>query len=150
MILDKIDNLNRYNLPLKEKILQFLKSRDAQTVPDGEHEIDGRNLFVRVMSGPLKPAAENKFETHRAYADLQYVASGVELMQVAPNDLLKSITPYDKEGDFEFYQATDAITDLVVRAGEFTIFYPGEAHRPSCLYRQAPPVYKKLVFKIKI
>ena len=81
---------------------------------------------------------------------MQYIVSGIELMQIAPNDALTSIVDYDAKGDYQFYQATDAITDLVVRAGEFTYFYPGEAHRPSCLYKNNTSLVKKLVFKIKI
>jgi len=92
MIIDAITQLSRYSIPQKEKIIAFLKSRDLRSVPDGEHEIDGRELFVRVMSYTPKPAAENKFEAHRVYADLQYVVEGVELMQTAPADQLKPVT----------------------------------------------------------
>lgn len=150
MILDNIQNLSRYALPYKEKIAEFLNSRDPRNVPDGEHEICGRELFVRVMSNELKEANENKFETHQIYADLQYVASGVELMQVTPRDQLITITQYDQNGDYQFFKSEKFITDLVVREGEFTIFYPGEAHRPSCIYQNNKGKTKKLVFKIKI
>ncbi len=150
MITDNIKQLSRYALPYKDKIIAFLESRDPNLVDDGEHEIDGRNLFVRVMSYEPKPAEENKFEAHRVYADLQYVASGIELMQTAPNDQISPITEYDPIKEYQFYKAGGAINDLVVRQGEFTIFFPGEAHRPSCLYKDQRVKVKKLVFKIKI
>ncbi len=150
MILDHIDHLPRYALPYKDKIIAFLKAQDPKTVPDGEHEIDGRNLFVRVMSYEPKPAAENKFEAHRIYADLQYVADGVELMQVVSSDRLTPITEYLPEKEYQFFSAEKDITDLVVRTGEFTIFYPGEAHKPSCRHESNVGIVKKLVFKIKM
>jgi biofilm protein TabA len=150
MILDRIEHLNRYSLPHREKILGFLNSRDARSVADGEHEIDGRDLFVRVMTLELKPSTENRFETHQMYADLQYIAQGVELMQVAPVDQLKPATQYDAKGDYQFFTAEQFITDLVVRTGEFAIFYPGEAHRPGCLHPASQGPVKKLVFKIRL
>ncbi len=150
MILDTLEHLPRHAIPYADQILAFLKSRDPLTVPDGEHEIDGRNLFVRVMSYEPKPAQENKFETHRLHADVQYMARGIELMQVCPTDQLKPITEYDAKGDFHFFTSNGCITDLCVRQGEFTFFYPGEAHRPSCLYQNTRCSVKKLVFKIRI
>lgn len=150
MISDHINNISRYNIPNMDKILHYLSNNDPKQVADGEHEIDGRNLFVRVMSYEPKPAAENKFETHQVYADLQFVASGIELMQLAPADQLTPLTAYDAAGDYHFFSAKVAITDLVVREGEFTVFFPGEAHRPSCRYADNTNKVKKLVFKIKI
>ncbi len=150
MILDNIQQLKRYQVPQAEAILRFIANNDCVNLPDGEMEIDGRNLFVRIMSYIPKPAAENKFETHQVHADVQYVAQGIELMQVAPSDALTPSTDYDAKGDYRFYAADKNITDLVVRQGEFTVFYPGEAHRPSCLYQNNKNMVKKLVFKIKI
>jgi YhcH/YjgK/YiaL family protein len=36
-----------------------------------------------------------------------------------------------------------------VRAGEFVVYFPGEAHRPMCQRGLGPEAVKKLVFKIK-
>ena len=150
MIHDSLQNLSRYTVPQSNVILAFLKSRDPKSVVDGEHEIEGRNLFVRVMSNELKPAAENQFEAHEIYADLQYVAEGVELMQTVPADKLSPPTAQDLKGDYQFFKASDGWTDIVVRAGEFVVFFPGEAHRPGCLYKDHRGKIKKLVFKIKM
>ncbi len=150
MILDNIQQLKRYQVPQTEAILKFIATHDCVNLPDGEMEIDGRNLFVRIMSYAPKPADQNRFETHRINADLQYVAQGIELMQIVPSDALTPATDYDAKGDYQFYTAEKNITDLVVRQGEFTVFYPGEAHRPSCLYQNNKGLVKKLVFKIKI
>jgi biofilm protein TabA len=149
MIRDRIDNLDLYDIPFKDKIIQFLHSHDPKLIPDGEHEIDGRNLFVRVMS-TLKGLDENIFETHRIYADLQYVVLGEELMQIVPSDQLVPNIAYNSEGDYQFFTASKFISDLVFRNGDFAVFFPGEAHRPSNPYQNFSGPYKKLVFKIKI
>jgi len=83
MITDTIDHLKRYSVPFSESILKFIADNNCAILPDGEIEIEGRQLFVRIMSYVPKPASENRFETHRNYADLQFVVSGAELMQTA-------------------------------------------------------------------
>ena len=150
MIVDHLENLKRYQFPKTEEILNFIANNDCLNLPNGQIDIDGKELFVRVMGYEPKPANENKFETHQRYADLQYVVSGIELMQVTPTKSLTALSDYDSEGDYHFFKADKNITDLVVEAGQFTIFYPGEAHRPSCLYQNNKNKIKKLVFKIRM
>ena len=150
MIIDSIENLNRYALPKKDAILKFIAEHDCIHLPDGEIEIEGRQLFVRIMSYIPKPVAENRFETHQIYADLQYLVSGAEIMQTARMKDLTPLTDYDTKGDYRFFEASGVITDLIVQAGEFAVFYPNQAHRPSCSYTGYNGLVKKLVFKIKI
>jgi biofilm protein TabA len=150
MIVDHINHLKRYAVSHAEAILEFIKEHDCANLPDGEIEIEGRQLFVRIMSYAPKPAAENRFEIHLLYADVQYVVSGAEIMQSAR---LKDLTPladYDTKGDYHFFKYSGAATDLIVQAGEFAVFYPKEAHRPSCSYEGYQGLVKKLVFKVKI
>jgi YhcH/YjgK/YiaL family protein len=150
MIFDTIKHLNRYNLPKAEAILRFIAEHDCAKLPDGEIEIQRRELFVRVMNYTPKPASENRFETHRIYADVQYVVSGAELMQTARLEEITPLTEYDNIGDYQFFKANGTISDLIVKSGEFAIFFPNQAHRPSCSYSGYEGPVKKLVFKVKI
>ena len=150
MIYDRIENLKKYSVPRADTILDFIAKNNCVNFPDGEHEIDGRNLFVRVMTYEPKPVEEGKFETHEVHADLQYVVQGVELMQVARPEDLTPTTGYDPKTDFRFYAINGPTSDFVVQAGEFTVFYPGTPHRPSCLYKDNREKVKKLVFKIRM
>lgn len=151
MITDSMDHLRRYALPYTGEILEFIAEHDCVKLPDGEMEIKGRQLFVRMMSYQPKRALDNRFEIHRIYADVQYIVSGEELMQTSRVKDLLSLTDYDPSGDYQFFKTNgDAITDLIVRSGEFAVFYPQEAHRPSCLYEGYKGLVRKLVFKIKI
>jgi biofilm protein TabA len=150
MILDRLSHIRRYSIPQLDQILEFIAKNDCTSLPNEQIDIDGKNLFVRVMEYQPKPASQNKFEAHQVYADLQYVVSGVELMRVAPSQVLSSLGPYDAKGDYEFYNANGSISDFVVEAGDFAVFYPTEAHCPSCLYQNFNGTVKKLVFKIKI
>lgn len=150
MIVDKIEHLHRYSVPKTDAILKFIAGHDCAGLFDGETEIQGRELFVRIMSYTPKPAAENRFEIHRVYADVQYVVSGTEIMQTARMKDLTPLTDYDNKGDYHFLKSHGATTDLIVQAGEFAVFYPNQAHRPSCLYEGYKGLVKKLVFKVKI
>ena len=150
MIYDRIENLKNYAVPKAAAILDFIAKNDCVNFPEGEHEIDGRNLFVRVMTYEPKPVAENKFETHQVHADLQYIVQGVELMQVTDPKNLTPTTEYDPKTDFRFYAVNGPTSDFVVQAGEFTVFYPDTPHRPSCLYKDNRGKVKKLVFKIRM
>jgi biofilm protein TabA len=150
MITDTIDQLKRYAVPKAEAILKFIAEHDCAQLPDGELEIEGRQLFVRIMSYLPKPAAENRFETHHIHADVQFVVSGAEIMQTARIKDLEPSTEYDSKGDYQFYKAAKAVSDQIVQAGEFAVFYPHQPHRPSCAYDAYQGMVKKLVFKVKI
>ena len=150
MITDTIDNLKRYAVPKTEDILKFIEGHDCVNLPDGEIEIDGRQLFVRVMNYVPKGAEDNRFEIHFVYADLQYIVSGAEIMQTARLKDLSPLGEYDAKSDSLFLKNSGAKTDLLVQAGEFAVFYPNEAHRPSCSYEGYKGPVKKLVFKVKV
>jgi YhcH/YjgK/YiaL family protein len=97
-----------------------------------------------------KPAEQNKFETHRNYADIQVILSGREIMQTAPAGDLKPVTDYDGINDYQCFKVDQNITSLIVEQNHFTIFYPGEAHRPSCLVKESDGDVFKLVFKVRM
>jgi len=125
MITDSIDHLKRYAVPKTEAILKFIAEHNCANLPDGEIEIEGRELFVRVMGYTPKPAKENRFEAHRVYADLQYLVRGAEIMQTARIKELTPSTEYDSKGDYLFFKDPVASTDLIVQEGEFAVFFPG-------------------------
>ncbi len=150
MICDHITQLSRYGVPMADVILDFLKTHRAEDLPVGEIEIKGRELFVRPAEYKTRLPQEGRFETHQVYMDLQYVVRGAEIMQFAPPESLLQATPYDAQGDCQFFTADKDISAVVVRAGEFVVYFPGEAHRPMCQRGPAPEEVKKLVFKIKM
>ena len=151
MIHDHISMLGRYELPMKERIISFLKEQDLLQLPvGGEIEIIGRDLLVRPSEYQSRLPEEGRFETHKVYADLQLVVRGAEIMQSVPADVITPATDYDVKGDYQFFTAQSDITQVVVRADEFVIYFPGEAHRPMCQRGQGPETVRKLVFKIRM
>ena len=150
MIFDSIDQLNRYAIPYAAQVIDFLNRKDLASIKEPEIEISGRDLFVRPMRYLPKSAQQNKFEAHRTYADIQVVLKGREIMQVAPGAPLKPIIEYDAVKDYQFFTVEQNISDLVVDQNHFTVFYPGEVHRPSCLAAEGDGEVFKLVFKVRM
>jgi len=149
MIHDRIEHLSRYALPGGNDILAFLRENPALSLPLMEREIKGRELFVRPAQYTSRLPEEGRFETHRLYMDVQYVLSGAERMQSAPPDTLTPATDEDPVNDVRFFGGGSAITDVIVRSGEFVVYFPGEAHRPMCQRGLGPETVRKLVFKVK-
>ena len=61
-----------------QKGLEFLQSNELSSWPDGEHEIDGENVYAVLRSYQTKPPAECRWEAHKKYIDIQYLISGEE------------------------------------------------------------------------
>lgn len=150
MIFDHVEHIDRYSIPYIEYVKEFLSRGDIYQLTQPEIELRGRDVFVRIMRYVPKSAVLNKFETHRTYADIQVVLQGRELMQVAPSEDLRPLTEYDVDKDYQFFEAKKSISDLVVDYDHFAVFFPGEAHRPSCLVDEADGEVLKFVFKIRV
>lgn len=151
MIFDSIRNSAAYAvLPHAKEIERFIAENDCVSLPDGEIEILGRSLFVRIAEYPTGRSDEKKFEAHRVYADLQYVVKGEETMECALAVSPEPAAQYDAGGDIQFFKPVPRFSSLVVEKGMFAVFFPGELHKPGCLVKSAGETVKKLVFKIKI
>ncbi len=151
MFFDDFKNSARYSqFPHMQAIEKFVRSQDCTKIPDGEIEILGRDLFVRVMEYSTGPAEEKRFEAHRTYADLQFVVQGEEVMGYALVTSPEAATTYDEKADIQFFKNVRETASLLVPAGQFVVFFPGELHRPGCEVHARPGKVKKLVFKIKI
>ncbi len=150
MIHDAITHISRYDIPMVTEIRRFMSDPGRVDFDVKEIGIAGRDLFVRPSTYLTRLPGEGLFETHDVYADLQYVVSGVERMQLVAREYLTPAGAYDPVRDMSFFTAKGDVTDVIVRAGEFTVFFPGEAHRPMCQRGLGPEAVKKLVFKIRV
>jgi YhcH/YjgK/YiaL family protein len=151
MIFDSLINLDKYTtIPYIEDICNFIENNNVVGLPCGDILIKGEELFVKVLRYTPKISTELFFETHVHYADVQIVFDGVEGMQIADLDNLQVTEEFKLEGDFVFYKGTDNISQFVVSKNKFAVFFPGEAHKPGCLYGSVPGPVLKLVFKVLI
>jgi biofilm protein TabA len=126
--------------------LQFLAETDLAGLAPGRHELDGQRLYALVSDYTPKPPGEGRWEAHRRFLDLQYVASGVERMGVAPIDRL---TPADYDAERDMLRLSGAGDYLLFGAGQFMILWPGDAHMPG-IDAGVPGPVRKIVVKIAI
>lgn len=128
--------------------LRWLRAFDP-AMADGRHEIDGDDVFALVQAYDTGPATEKRFETHRVYVDLQYVAAGAERILYAPAAELEIETPYDPPRDIAFYAEPKASSSLLMRTGALAVFHPADAHKPGCMAGGRDAV-RKVVVKVRL
>ena len=83
MIIDNIKNASKYYSvhPQFRAVFEGLKKLDENS-DCVRYDVDGDNSFYSLSSYTNKPVSECKFEAHRIYADIQYVISGHEHIDV--------------------------------------------------------------------
>lgn len=126
---------------------EFLSRPDLLELPLGRNEISGDEVYANVLEYDTVPVGEKELEAHRDYYDVQFVASGRELVQYAPRDGLETVRPYDEEGDYLLLKTPEQVTSIALRAGELAVFAPEDAHKPGCTL-DVPAHVRKIVVKV--
>lgn len=131
MILDKLENAERYHSlhPAFASAFKWLSAPGVEKLPAGRNELNGDRLYVNIMREKGRGLEAAKFETHRRYIDIQYLAEGSDLMgwmHAVPG--MKGLG-YDSGKDYELYSDRPAIW-VPVPVGHFAIFFPEDAHAP--------------------
>ena len=149
MIYDHIANRSIYRGlgPLFTQGLDYLAQFDPATV-DGRVSLDGDSLFALVQSYQTAAADTKLFESHRVYADIQYIAAGEEVINTSSLDRLQVTTPYNANNDAALYKGMDD-TPLRLRVGDFAVLWPQDGHKPCCQWN-APTQVKKVVIKVRL
>lgn len=151
MIYDSLNNATaiygRLN-PRFSRAFAWLASGAWKDLPAGKHDIEGKEIWVNLVRGETKSPPESvKWEAHREYADIQCVLEGEDLMTWSA---LSDSTPGDYDASKDFLALEPGATsEILVRAGEFALFFPQDAHRPGTS-RQGPRPYVKAVLKVKV
>ncbi len=150
MVVDRIENSSIY-APLGARVargLEFLQTLVDTESSDDRVDIEGDALFARFQRYTSVVAEGRFYEAHRRYIDIQYIASGNETIRVTNLDGLDEQTPYDAERDVAFYRQAPG-TDLILKAGDFAILYPHEAHLPMMPVDE-PAEVRKVVVKVLV
>lgn len=150
MISGNIKLHGKYNLctPKFETAFAFLKREDLDTLPEGWVELEN-GVRASVQFYQTMPSAQLRFETHEKYFDIQYMVRGEEWLGYVSREKLIVETPYDTKADVTFYQTSAAVGGVYLRAGEYAVLAPEDAHQPRCIARSAMPVVK-IVVKVPV
>ncbi len=151
MIIDKLENWEKYFTEESNLYtgISFIAKQFDNNVPDGRYEIIDNGIYAIVQSYMTDAPENKKLESHRRHIDIQYIVSGKEVIGWTPVEGLRVMTPYSEENDVIFYHSVECISPLVLMPGMFTVFYPSDAHRPSCFVKE-PEAVRKIVVKVKI
>jgi biofilm protein TabA len=110
-----------------KKAFEFLKSNDICTMSPGRYDIDYDKVYVFVQEYVSKTIDNCCLETHRRYADVQYVAEGFEYFGYASLERAgKPITEYDPKADAVFFEKECQY--ILLQKGDFAVVFPDDAH----------------------
>ena len=143
MILGNINTFKNCNLSSDTLMscIEFLRTVSKDT-PNGRYELDN-GVYYMVMDASLSSAEGKLFEAHRKYTDVQYILDGEETMIYTDVTPLTESVPYNPDKDIVFFECKGGFT-FTVKAGEFAVFTPTDAHAPGIGVGTA----KKVVMKI--
>ena len=149
MIADKLQNCELYCGCHKnfQAAFAFLKKAVSENLAAGKYELDGKDLYATIMEYDSKLVS--KAEAHKDYIDIQFIMSGIEVMDYC--DISKAVpnTEYNAEKDVMFYTDCPKSGTCVLEAGEFAVFFPHDVHKPGMCFDK-PASVKKIVVKVKV
>ena len=149
MIIDQLKNAVFYSGLHQglDTAFHYLQNTELANLEPGRREIDGANVYVNVVEYNTRPKEDaGRWEAHREYMDVQYVAEGVELMGYAPLDQLET-GEYNEERDI--LAVSGKIDFFVAPEGTFAIFGPQDGHT-AALAVAGPEHVRKIVVKVRV
>ncbi len=153
MIYGQLKNFEQEKIafsPALQKGLLYLKNTDLSTLSVGRHDIDGDTIFALVSEYATEPKKDRKPEAHQRYIDIQYLASGEEMIGCS---LLSSeyevLQDELEQKDLIFYNEVKQEVDMLLKPGVYAVLFPNDVHRPCCMVSSAARV-KKVVIKIAV
>ena len=136
--------------PCLQKAISFLRHTDLQALPEGKVVIDGDQVFALFQLYDSVVADAPKFEAHRKYIDVQYVASGEEIIGWAPTESMNITMPYNEDKDICLGTLpAGQMTPVYLRAGQLAVLYPEDGHAPRLAAGKSSPV-RKVVIKVAV
>ncbi|MGC7590230.1 YhcH/YjgK/YiaL family protein [Bisgaard Taxon 46] len=151
MFFGHISQVDKKQYPAAINIaLDYLAKTDFNQLEAGRYPIIGERIYAQVLDLDTQEKAHILPEAHRRYIDVQYLHSGFERIGVTP-DLGKNqiAKDYDADRDILFYQNMENEVELIMRPGNFAVFFPNDVHRPGCLDGQSTNI-RKVVVKIEV
>lgn len=132
--------------PRMKEMLEYILQYDFSQQEAGRITLDGDDLFINLDEVELKRKEAQRLEFHKNYIDIQVPLLQDETMGwTALSDLGEPDIAYNPERDCGFYTQV-AKEYFCVKPGQFTIFFPEDAHAPII----GEGKQRKLVGKIRV
>lgn len=148
MVCDMLSNWKRYAALNRnfDKAFQFLISCKNQFPLPGRYDIDGDAVYASVQHYETVPDDSKQWEGHRRYIDIQYLATGKELLGYLNTRNETALGVYQDKADCQLISSQEGAF-LCMGEDMFAVFYPGEFHKPGCVWDKAQHV-NKIVVKV--
>jgi biofilm protein TabA len=151
VIFDNLDNWqsNRSQYgPAVERALEFISNLNIDDMPD-KVEIQGEKMFVMKQLPSTASFEERIAEVHRKYADIHLVWEGEEWQAytLTGGKAVDLIEDKLEENDYATYRALEEENRILLTKGMFTVYWPGEYHKPN-MHHDHNVRLVKLVVKI--
>ena len=127
---------------------EFLKRPDLEQLEPQWIEL-GQGVRASIQCYDSFDWEDNMFETHERFFDVQYVVRGQEFCGVCAKDGLTVAVPYNKADDVTFYKDPGHFGKVLLKAGDFIVLAPEDAHKPRCAVDKSIPV-RKVVVKVPV
>jgi len=148
MILDNIENLEKYDFIPKEAV-DFIKNANVNT-PCGRYDLSEK-VYANVEEYCTKSELESTLEGHRKYIDIQLLVNGEERINFINIDGLKPLSNYDYQKDILFFKRPKTeLNKLYLNGTNFAVFFPDDAHAPQITTMCLQDNVKKVVVKIAV
>ena len=150
MLATSLDLVTKHDYLEKKKknAYQWLKEHDTANMEDGTYDIcDG--VFAMVQRYDTIPFSEARFESHKDYYDIQYIAKGTEsfgMALVKDCELVETI----EKNDVSFYKTPKFYTQVNLKSGDLVVVPPEEVHQPRAQYNGQKDFVVKVVIKVKV
>lgn len=131
-----------------ERALKHIQSLDVASLQAGKYVVDD-DFFYIVQEYDTKSPGEGRFESHKKYVDIQYLAEGCEYIAVTATAFLEPDGAYNEETDVQFLKDARHASNLLLTGGKYAILYPKDAHKPGLSVNAVTRV-KKILGKISI
>lgn len=149
MIIDTMENAVQYLAlnPRFETAFNFLANPACETLPNGRHDIDGDEVYAVVFRGKGREWDGACMEVHENYIDIQFMLFGTDRMGwKSRGDCETRAEDEDKPEDDAYFYKDGPDTWFEVRPGQFTIFFPLDAHLPTT----GEGHMHKIIVKVKV
>ncbi|MDR1508480.1 MAG: YhcH/YjgK/YiaL family protein [Synergistaceae bacterium] len=148
MILDSLKNARiYYGLGERfEQAFKFLENVDAKVLKSGRIDItDG--LYASVQMYNTIPREQCLLESHKKYADIQYVVKGEEVIGFSHlgQNYPEPVGNFDEAKDLAYYKGESLWIPL--REGYYCVLFPDDLHAPKGTLENSKNVIK-IVFKV--
>ncbi|QOV66678.1 YhcH/YjgK/YiaL family protein [Citrobacter sp. BDA59-3] len=128
-------------LALPQCSLAALQTRD-----DGRFQLPGAEWFCTVGPANTQRREDRHTEYHHQWADIQVLLTGEEII-CAGTQNTPLATDEERKPDLFITTTAELPVSMLLQAGDFAVFLPGEPHQALCAAAE-PMTVRKAVFKV--